>query len=226
MPGLPLAVRGLQLSFDAVSVIALDALDVAPGSFIALSGPSGSGKSTLLYLLSGLLHPDAGQVAWGQTDLSSLRESARDRWRRDNAGFIFQDFHLIAEMSPLNNVLAPALFGHFSSRPFRDAARDRLQMLGVPLERRRASLLSRGEQQRVAMARALLFNPPVVFADEPTASLDAPTGRDVVAVLRRLATQERRTVIAASHDPALLDQADLIIRLDHGRPVDTGLTPT
>lgn len=219
MAGLDLTVRGLALAFAGNAVIALPELSLQPGKLSLLAGPSGSGKSTLLYLLSGLLTPDNGSVEWAGTDLARLSEGRRDRWRRSHAGFIFQDFHLIPELSPLDNVLAPALFGHFSAAPFRAMAQMRLNLLKVPGDRKRAGLLSRGEQQRVAIARALLFDPAVVFADEPTASLDAATGRDVIAILRSLASDDGRTVLGATHDPALLEQADIVVRLDHGRPV-------
>lgn len=219
MPGLPLAVSGLRLSLGGAAIIDLPALEAKPGTLTVLSGPSGSGKSTLLYLLSGLLNPDAGEVRWDGTDLARLGEGQRDRWRRRHAGFIFQDFHLVPEMSPLDNVLAPVLFERFSASKYRKAARDRLSALGVPENRSRTAILSRGEQQRVAIARALLLDPAVFFADEPTASLDASTGGEVIAILKELARRDNRTVIAATHDPALLAEADQVIRLDHGRQV-------
>lgn len=218
MPGLPLTVSGLRLAFAQETIIELARLDIAPGSLTVLSGQSGSGKSSLLYLLSGLLLPAAGSIAWGGTDIVPLSESHRDRWRRNHAGFVFQDFHLIEELSPLDNVVASAWFSRFSAASLQPAAAQRLVDLGVPL-RRHTNLLSRGEKQRVAIARALIGNPPVVFADEPTASLDAASGETVISILSAFAHVEGRTVIAASHDPALLAQADLIVRLDHGQAV-------
>lgn len=219
MPGLPLAVSGLKLAFGHDAVIDLPQMRIAPGTLTVLSGPSGSGKSTLLYLLSGLLRPASGEIDWAGTDIAALAEGRRDRWRRDHAGFIFQDFHLIQELSPLDNVIASAWFSGFSAAPLKARARLRLDTLGVPHERRRTNLLSRGEQQRVAIARALIGNPPIVFADEPTASLDAKSGEGVIGILRQLASEEGRTVIAATHDPALLTLADTVVRLDHGRPM-------
>lgn len=115
MPGLPLAVSGLRLAFAGADVIDLPGLAVAPGTLTVLSGASGSGKSTLLYLLSGLLRPDAGTIAWADTDIAKLGESQRDRWRRKQAGFIFQNFHLIEEMSPVDNVLVPIWLDSFSA---------------------------------------------------------------------------------------------------------------
>lgn len=199
-------------------MIDLPALDLVPGTVTALSGPSGSGKSTLLYVLSGLLKADSGRIDWAGQDLNRMTEAQRDRWRRENAGFIFQDFHLIEEMSPVDNVIVSAWFTAFSARRLRDAAQARLDALGVPRDRRQTSLLSRGEKQRVAIARALIGDPAVIFADEPTASLDAASGASVIAVLRDLALREGRTIVTATHDPALLAAADRVVSLDHGTP--------
>ena len=219
MAGLPFSASGLRLELGGETIIDLPELHIAPGALTVLSGPSGSGKSSLLYLLSGLLLPSAGTLDWAGTDLASLRESRRDAWRRNNAGFIFQNFHLIEELDPLANVLVAAWFGHASAAPWRDRALRLLEEFGVPRDRARTALLSRGEQQRVAIARALLFDPAVIFADEPTASLDAASGAVVIATLQRLAHAEGRTVIVASHDHALLAAADRTIALEHGHPV-------
>lgn len=213
--GLALAARGLLLRYRELVAVDADRLDVAPGTLVGLAGPSGSGKSTLLYLLSGLVRPDAGETRWDGEDIASLGEAGRDRWRRRHAGFVFQNFHLIDEMSPEDNVLVGGWFERWSVRGLRPRAKALLERFDVP-RRRRVALLSRGEQQRVALARAMLFDPPVVFADEPTASLDQDAGRLVAATLRGLAG-EGRTVIAASHDRDILDACDRVVRLEHGR---------
>ncbi|KFL32365.1 ABC transporter [Devosia riboflavina] len=217
MPGLPLAVSGLRLAFAGADVIDLPSLAIAPGTMTVLSGASGSGKSTLLYLLSGLLRPDAGSIAWAGTDIALLGESRRDRWRRKEAGFIFQNFHLIEEMSPLDNVLVPIWLDSFSANAKRRRALDLLRQLDVPAERDSVAKLSRGQQQRVAIARALSGNPSIIFADEPTASLDAAAGETVAAILQRLAREDGRTVVVATHDPALKVLADQSLLLDHGK---------
>lgn len=214
MTGITMTAHDLHLAAGDQVLIDLPLVSLAPGLTV-LSGASGSGKSTLLYLLAGLLVPTRGSVMWGGTDLARLSEMARDRWRRRNAGFVFQDFHLIEELSPLKNVLLPATFSGFSTARHRARAKMLLDRMDVP-DRPRVSLLSRGEQQRVALARALIFGPPVIFADEPTASLDAPNGARVAAMLADLAAAGR-TVIVASHDPAVLDLSARHIRLDHGR---------
>lgn len=224
MTGLPLTASNLALRLGGEPVLDAISLTVEPGRVVALAGPSGSGKSSLLYVLSGLLRADSGSVRWGDAELTGFNEVARDTWRRTHAGFVFQNFHLIEEMSPLDNVVLPAWFGRFSTASLRPRATKLLEDLGVPT-RRRASLLSRGEQQRVAIARALLLDPPVIFADEPTASLDEAAGAEVWDVLAQLARREGRTVLIASHDPAVLQQADRVVRLEHGRLIEAEAVP-
>ncbi|WP_151718439.1 ABC transporter ATP-binding protein [Gemmobacter serpentinus] len=201
-------------------LLSLAGLKIVPGQFVVITGPSGGGKSTLLYLLSGLIAPTQGRINWDGTHLQSLSQTSRDRWRRERAGFVFQDFHLIPELSPLDNVLVPVWFSAFSAGAARSRAAALLDRFGVP-SRRRVSMLSRGEQQRVAIARALIRSPAILFADEPTASLDAGAGAEVITMLREEARAAGRTVIAASHDPALIDCADLRLRLQRGCEVTT-----
>lgn len=200
------------------TILEIDGLDLQPGKLTVLSGPSGSGKSTLLYLLSGLLLPARGIVSWNGEMLSEQSETARDRWRLEHAGFVFQAFNLVDELSPLENVLLPTRFSR-NANGLRQRAGGLLAQFGVPVERSSAALLSRGEQQRVALARALLLEPEVIFADEPTASLDTTAGETVARILKDLAADQGRTVIVASHDPAVLALADHTVRLDHGRRV-------
>lgn len=191
-------------------------LDLTGGQLVTLSGPSGSGKSTLLYLLSGLLMPTSGTVIWNDEDLTKMGEVSRDRWRRQNSGFVFQNFHLIEELSPLDNVLVPVWFGSLSAKSHQGRARALLDRFGVPQDRHSTALLSRGEQQRVALARALIFDPVVIFADEPTASLDAQSAQAVARQLADLAHRENRLVIAASHDEDLHLLADQRIAITRG----------
>lgn len=156
-------------------------------------------------------------MSWNGVAIGGLPESARDKWRRENAGFVFQSFNLIDELSPLENVLLPARFGGAELAPLRPRAQGLLAEFKVPSDRRTVSLLSRGEQQRVAIARALLRDPGVIFADEPTASLDADAAARIATTLKEMAAEQRRTVVVASHDPALLALADRTVRLDHGQ---------
>lgn len=203
-----------------IPAVAVESLDVRAGSSLVVTGPSGCGKSTLLYVLAGLLKPAGGRLLWAGRDPYALGGAARDGWRRRNIGFVFQNFELFPELSPLENVLVPATFAKFRmDARARERARRLLDGFGVP-ERGRAGVLSRGEQQRVALSRALLFDPPVILADEPTASLDSRAGAAVIEALANLAGRDGRTVIAASHDPALIARFGAELRLGHGRRAD------
>jgi putative ABC transport system ATP-binding protein len=201
-----------------VTALEIDGLSAPAGSLLAVTGPSGSGKSTLLYAIGGLLQPQRGQIFWDARDILLEPESARDRWRRHTIGFVFQDFHLLPELAPLQNVLLPASFERsMIDRETRARAAALLERFAVPQTRKTTAMLSRGEQQRVALARALLYDPPVILADEPTASLDANAGATVIDALVRLASDGGRTVIAVSHDPALLVRFATHVALDRGR---------
>jgi len=221
VPGLE--IQDLQVRYSngagAVTALEIEQLSVPSGARLAVTGPSGSGKSTFLYAIGGLLRPQRGRVLWDGRDILGEAESARDRWRRHTVGFAFQDFHLLAELTPLQNVLLPASFERFTTdRAIRERAAALLEHFAVPQARKSTSSLSRGEQQRVAIARALLFDPPVILADEPTASLDAKAGDVVIEILLQLA-RDGRTVIAISHDQELLKRFASTVALDHGRMI-------
>jgi putative ABC transport system ATP-binding protein len=217
-----LAIEDLQVAYSsgagAVTALEINRLSVPPGALLAVTGPSGSGKSTFLYAIGGLLRPQRGRVLWDGHDLLRDTESARDRWRRHTVGFAFQDFHLLPELTPLQNVLLPASFERFAAaRGVRERASALLDQFGVPQARHSTATLSRGEQQRVAIARALLFDPPVILADEPTASLDVKASSVVIDILMQLSLRDKRTVIAISHDQELLRRFGNVVVLDHGR---------
>jgi putative ABC transport system ATP-binding protein len=219
-PGLTVA--DLQVRYSngagAVTALEIEQLNVPAGGQLAVTGPSGSGKSTFLYAIGGLIRPQRGRVLWAGRDILGEAESARDRWRRHTVGFAFQDFHLLAELTPLQNVLLPASFERFTTgHAIRARAAQLLDHFGVPQARKSTASLSRGEQQRVAIARALLFDPPVILADEPTASLDAKAGALVIDILLQLSERDGRTVIAISHDRELLRRFGNVVALDHGR---------
>ncbi|WP_321340144.1 ABC transporter ATP-binding protein [Breoghania sp.] len=224
------AIENLKLSYRddgdrPFTVLELPALELDPGSLVVVTGPSGSGKSSLLYALSGLLKPTSGTIRHEGGDIYALSEARRDRWRRETIGFIFQDFHLIPELSPLANVTLATRFGGVAGRARLDArAAFLLSDLQVPADRRHASLLSRGEQQRTAIARALLFDPPAILADEPTASLDSDASTLVAEKLQDLSRSEGRLVLAVSHDPILISRADRVLHLDRGHLKETDLS--
>lgn len=205
-----------QAPFEALR---LDRLEIAPGALLGVSGPSGAGKSTLLHLVAGLTTPTEGAITWGTTRLDHLGEGARDRWRRETVGFVFQDFHLVDELSVLDNVLLPARFAAFRAAPqIRARAHALIERVGLADPARRAVRLSRGERQRVAVARALLMAPRLILADEPTASLDAANGHEVASLLVASARESGATLIVAAHDRDLLARMDRVVALRAGRP--------
>lgn len=187
------------------------AMSVVPGEFIGILGPSGSGKSSLLYLLSGLKVPTTGTVRYGERDLADLNDAERSRLRLEEFGFVFQHPYLLGYLSALENVVIGACNG-----AGREQGEDLLDRLGLGSKLHRLPHeLSMGERQRVCVARALLGEPKVIFADEPTAALDHKNGAHVVEML-----DEHRgggSLVMVTHDPSMLEGADRVLRLADGR---------
>ncbi len=188
------------------------------GAVTMVMGPSGSGKSTLIAALSGLLRPDEGTVnALGQ-DLWSRGASRIDRFRLDHCGFIFQGFNLFPALTALQQVTIVLKYQGFSKREARRIAVESLDEVGLkPRMNQRPSELSGGEKQRIAIARAVAKRPSLLFADEPTSSLDGENGQIVIRLLRRAAVEHNAAVICVTHDPRLEGFADRIIHLEDGR---------
>jgi len=187
-----------------------------PGQMTVIAGPSGSGKTTLLHCMAGILVPNSGEVRQNGVVISSLAESARDAWRRRNCGMVFQDFRLVEELTLLENVTLPALFGHYRVHAStRQRAISLLQEFGLSARSVSTSRLSRGERQRVAIARALLMDPPIILADEPTASLDRENAMSVAEILAVLAARGK-TVVCVTHDDLLASRANEVINLKTG----------
>lgn len=216
---LDLLAENLRLNYadtrgGSFSVFNIPRLEIPAGAHVGITGPSGSGKTSLLYVLTGIERPTSGSIRWGDVAITDLSERERDRWRRDNIGFIFQDFHLLPAMSPVNNVLVPYTFGRWSvPAEIRQRAADLLDQLGAPKDRHAVSVLSRGEQQRVALARALLNRPGLIVADEPTASLDAASGQVIINLLFDMAKQTGATLLSVTHDPHLIERFEVVYRL-------------
>jgi putative ABC transport system ATP-binding protein len=214
-----LRVQGLSFCFagQAQALLTVHALEVRAGHSLGISGVSGAGKTTLFHCLSGISRPTAGRVVWGGTDLCALKPDAVGRWRHRQLGLIFQDFHLVDGLSALDNVMLPAYFD--SWRPaatVRERARELLAAVGITALDRMAAVLSRGERQRVAFARALLLCPAIVMADEPTASLDPDHRTQVGDLLVKLTGDHGATLIVISHEQELLMRMDRCLTLHAG----------
>ena len=214
--------RGLEKSFvdgDGSLVRVLQGLDleVAAGEFVAVIGPSGSGKSTLLHILGGLDVHYAGDVSVAGTGLRTLGERALARFRNEQVGFVFQSFHLIANLSALQNVLLPAFFGQGAGASQRRRAQEVLERVGLGNKTDREPLrLSGGERQRVAIARAMFNRPRVLLCDEPTGNLDVATGREIISLFRSL-NSEGLTILAVTHEERVSAAARRVLRLRDGK---------
>ena len=192
-------------------------LDLERGEHAVLLGPSGSGKSTLLSLVAGLASPDEGMVRLDGEEISRWSFGRREAWRREHVGMVFQQFQLFGQLSALDNVLMPWTFDHFRiPTEARRRAMDLLAYLGVSVQSR-CGLLSRGEQQRVAVARALSRRPGLVLADEPTASLDPAHAVGACSLLQQACREQGAALIVATHDPAIARRFDRTISLSGGQ---------
>jgi len=192
-------------------------LEIYTGEYISIMGPSGSGKSTLFNMVGGLDKPSEGQVFIDEVDLAQLDAYELAWLRCRKIGYIFQTFNLIPVMSALENVSLPMIFAGMSADEARDKGVELLTTVGLgdrvqhkPLE------LSGGQQQRVAVARALANDPAVVLADEPTGNLDLQTGKEIIALLRKLKAEKGVTIISATHDLKMLDVSDRIVWIRDG----------
>jgi lipoprotein-releasing system ATP-binding protein len=223
-----LRARGLHKTFrmGESEIEVLAGLDVAihAGEFLAIEGRSGSGKSTLLHLLGALDEPNRGTIEYEQTDLAKRSSADRSRIRNEHFGFVFQFYHLLPELSVLENTMLASMVKHswFSFRSSRSSLRNRAReiLAKLQLEHRlnhRPNQLSGGERQRVAIARALMNEPKVVFADEPTGNLDYETGRQIMNVLESLHRELNQTVVMVTHDRALAREADRVLVLTGGK---------
>ncbi|OGK87797.1 MAG: hypothetical protein A2X52_10000 [Candidatus Rokubacteria bacterium GWC2_70_16] len=215
-------IAGLSMRLSSggrpVEVLSDVSLEVPARQFLAIAGPSGSGKSTLLGLIAGLDRPSAGSIRVGGVEITRLDEEALARFRRDTIGYIFQSFHLIPTLTALENVAVPLELGGA-----RDAfGRARALLVEVGLAERAHHYpvqLSGGEQQRVAVARAISRRPPLLLADEPTGNLDSATGKQIIDLLLALNRTLGSTLVLVTHDAALAAHADRLVLLRDGRIV-------
>jgi putative ABC transport system ATP-binding protein len=210
--------RDVTLSFGQTPALRGASVSVQAGEILAVMGPSGSGKSTLLHCLAGILKPDDGQVWFDGQRIDTLRETERSALRRDRFGFVFQFGQLVPELTAAENVALPLLLsGTRRTQALKDA-RQWFPQLGLDgLEQRRSGELSGGEAQRVALARGLVANPEILFADEPTGSLDSLTGERVMELLVAAARDQGTTVVLVTHEPRVAAYADREVIVRDGK---------
>ena len=216
-----LTARGVRKSYliggRPLEVLRAIDLTVERGEFLALRGASGAGKSTLLHLLGGLDLPSAGEIIFDGENLRALPARALARLRNRRVGFVFQAYHLLPELSALENVALPARMARISSKEAAALGKEMLQRVGLGerLEHRPYEL-SGGEQQRVAIARALINQPDLILADEPTGNLDSHTGGEIIQLLCALREERRATLIMATHDAKIAARAPRVMELADG----------
>jgi putative ABC transport system ATP-binding protein len=216
--------RGVIRSFGQTPALRGADLSVTAGEILAVMGPSGSGKSTLLHCLAGILTPDAGEIRFDGRRIDTMCENERSVLRRDRFGFVFQFGQLVPELTAAENVALPLLLAGTRRAGALAQAQDWFARLGLDgLEGRRSGELSGGEAQRVALARALVAEPEVVFADEPTGSLDSLTGEHVMNLLVDAVRAQGTTVILVTHEPRVAAYADREVVVRDGRV--TSLVP-
>ncbi|MBB3569813.1 ATP-binding cassette domain-containing protein [Rhizobium sp. BK491] len=216
---LALDVSGLRMQFPglAAPVLSIDRFHLPAGGRLAITGASGSGKSTFVNAITGLEDVRDGSVSWSGTEITRLSAGRRDAFRARNIGLVMQDFHLFPGLSAFENVVLPIKLTRRLAASERERALYLLAVTGIARPQQKIETLSRGEMQRVAVARALLSRPGVIVADEPTASLDRQAGNEVAELLLQLSAEEGTTLIVVTHDTALAARLGRRINLASGR---------
>jgi putative ABC transport system ATP-binding protein len=202
---------------EQLDVLAGLDLTIQEGSFEALMGPSGSGKSTLLNLIAGLDQPTSGRLVVAGSDIGSMSEGQRANWRAHNIGFVFQTYNLMPVLTAVENVELPLLLAKLPASERRKRAEIALRAVG--LEDRGGHLpsqLSGGQEQRVTIARAIVTDPKIIVADEPTGDLDRTSADEILRLLEKLNTEFGKTIVMVTHDPAAAERAKIVHRLDKG----------
>jgi len=222
MSDILLSARGLKKTYvmgkRSLEVLRGVSVEISRGDFVALRGASGTGKSTLLHLLGGLDTPNAGEIIFDGQDVSHFSESQLTHFRNRRVGFVFQSYHLLPELTALENVCLPARVARMSTGSTVRRAEELLTRVGLQgrLDHK-PSELSGGEQQRVAIARALINEPELLLADEPTGNLDSHTGGEIIELLKSLRPEKNMTLIIATHDAKVASSAPRVIELVDGQ---------
>lgn len=219
---IPLSIRDLKFRYEPAGpwTVEIAQLDVRAGEQVLLTGGSGSGKSTLLHLVSGLVDPAEGSVLIAGHNIHDLRGARRDLFRGRHVGVIFQTFNLLHGFSALENVMAAMMFGTIPRAEHAGRARRLLEHLGIERVDAPADRLSVGQQQRVAVARALACDPVLVLADEPTASLDPENSDAAIRLIQEACREKSAALVCVSHDPAMTERFERRVRLaDLARPL-------
>ena len=209
--------RQYQLGEHVVDALAGVDFSVAEGEFVGIMGPSGSGKSTLLHLLGGLDKPSDGEITLAGNKLSLLDDKETTLVRRHNVGFVFQFYNLLPTLSAEENILLPILIDGKDGKQYQKRLDTVLKLVGLESRRsHKPDQLSGGEQQRVSIARAMITEPAIVLADEPTGNLDSKTGKIIMELLRRSCDELGQTIIVVTHDPRAAAYADRVVFLQDG----------
>ncbi len=207
---------------DRIETVALSGinLDVDEGEFVSIMGPSGCGKSTLMHLIGLLDAPTKGTISLGGAAVTDASDKALARLRNESIGFVFQSFHLIPDLSVVDNVEIPLLYRKVGAAERRKAAEAAHEREGLSARRHHfPSQLSGGQQQRVAIARAIVGKPRILLADEPTGNLDSQMGDEIISILQDLNTKEKTTLVMVTHDPRQAEKTARTIRMFDGRRV-------
>ena len=213
-----IVVEGVRKAFDGLEVLRGVSLRVEPSEVVAIVGPSGAGKTTLLQIMGSLERPDGGRVVYDGVDIFSLSQKQLATFRNRNIGFVFQFHSLLPEFTMLENVALPALIAGEEKSVAEGRARELIEYMGLASRAgHRPSQLSGGERQRAAVARALVNNPKVILADEPSGSLDSANRRDLHNLFFDLRRDRGQSFVIVTHDEGLAAQADRVVRMEDGR---------
>lgn len=211
-------IQHVYKSFGKLEVLKDISLTIHRGEILAIVGPSGAGKTTLLQIAGTLDKPDRGSVEYEGKEVATMKDKKLSSFRNKNIGFVFQFHQLLAEFSALDNVAIPAMIGGLSKRKAREKAQTFLDRLGLSDRlHHKPGELSGGEKQRVAIARALVNDPLVVFADEPTGSLDSHNRDEIRQIISQLREELQQTFVIVTHDPTVASVADRIINIEDGK---------